>query len=223
MNNPQDPSSRVAGSAAPGVLYYSPTVVETTARGEREWNIFSRLLKDRIIFLGFPINDDVANIIIAQMLFLESEDPDLDISIYINSPGGMVNSGLAIYDTMQLIRCPISTICVGQAASIGALLLAAGEKGKRFALPNARILMHQPLGGFSGQASDIEIRAKEILRIKATITELLARHTNHDLDRVRADTDRDFFMSPSQALEYGIIDQVIARGADQDNNGDAEE
>ena len=208
MTNPQDPT---ASGSAPAVSYYSPTVVETTARGEREWNIFSRLLKDRIIFLGFPINDDVANIIIAQMLFLESEDPDLDISLYINSPGGMVNSGLAIYDTMQLIRCPISTICVGQAASIGALLLAAGEKGKRFALPNARILLHQPLGGFSGQASDIEIRAKEILRIKSTLTRLLSKHTDRGIDRVNTDTDRDFFMSPSQALEYGIIDQVIVR------------
>ena len=208
MTKPFDPTT---GITPPAVSYYSPTVVETTARGEREWNIFSRLLKDRIIFLGFPINDDIANIIIAQMLFLESEDPDLDISLYINSPGGMVNSGLAIYDTMQLIRCPISTICVGQAASIGALLLAAGEKGKRFALPNARILLHQPLGGFSGQASDIEIRAKEILRIKSTLTGLLSKHTTQNIDRVRADTDRDFFMSPGQALEYGIIDQVIAR------------
>jgi len=216
MTKLQDPT---IGATAPAVSYYSPTVVETTARGEREWNIFSRLLKDRIIFLGFPINDDVANIIIAQMLFLESEDPDLDISLYINSPGGMVNSGLAIYDTMQLIRCPISTICVGQAASIGALLLAAGEKGKRFALPNARILLHQPLGGFSGQASDIEIRAKEILRIKSTLTNLLSDHTSHDIDRVRADTDRDFFMSPSQALEYGIIDQVIARDTQRNEDG----
>ncbi len=221
MHNPQDPSSPGSASAAPGVLYYSPTVVETTARGEREWNIFSRLLKDRIIFLGFPVNDDVANIIIAQMLFLESEDPDLEISLYINSPGGLVNSGLAIYDTMQLIRSPISTICVGQAASIAALLLASGEKGKRFALPNARILLHQPLGGFSGQASDIEIRAKEILRIKATLTQLLSKHTNQDLAQVRQDTDRDFFMSPNQALEYGIIDQVIARDA-QRNEEDEE-
>ena len=154
------------------------------------------------------------------MLFLESEDPDLDISLYINSPSGMVNSGLAIYDTMQLIRCPISTICVGQAASIGALLLAAGEKGKRFALPNARILLHQPLGGFSGQASDIEIRAKEILRIKSTLTGLLSKHTNHNIDRVRADTDRDFFMSPGQALEYGIIDQVIARDLEKKSEED---
>ena len=184
-----------------------PTVVETTARGEREWNIFSRLLKDRIIFLGFPINDNVANVIIAQMLFLESEDPE--ISIYINSPGGHVNSGLAIYDTMQLIRCPISTICVGQAASIAALLLTGGTEGKRFALPHARVLLHQPLGGFSGQATDIEIQAKEILRVKKTLVNLLSKHSGKSVDTIREDTDRDFFMNAEQAFEYGLIDQVI--------------
>jgi ATP-dependent Clp protease protease subunit len=205
---------------APGVhlpdfanpLYnYMPTVVETTARGEREWNIFSRLLKDRIIFLGFPINDNVANILIAQMLFLESEDPDLEISIYINSPGGYVNAGLAIYDTIQLIRCPISTICVGQAASISALLLASGTHGKRFALPNARVLLHQPLGGFSGQASDIEIQAKELLRVKGTITRMFAEHTGKDEDQIRQDTDRDFYMTATEAEAYGLIDQVVTR------------
>jgi len=190
-------------------LNYMPTVVETTARGEREWNIFSRLLKDRIIFLGFPINDNVANVIIAQMLFLESEDPDLEISIYINSPGGHVNSGLAIYDTMQLIRCPISTICVGQAASIAALLLTGGTEGKRFALPHARVLLHQPLGGFSGQATDIEIQAKEILRVKKTLVNLLSKHSGKSVDTIREDTDRDFFMNAEQAFEYGLIDQVI--------------
>jgi ATP-dependent Clp protease protease subunit len=190
-------------------LNYMPTVVETTARGEREWNIFSRLLKDRIIFLGFPINDNVANVIIAQMLFLESEDPDLEISVYINSPGGHVNSGLAIYDTMQLIRCPISTICVGQAASIAALLLTGGTEGKRFALPHARVLLHQPLGGFSGQATDIEIQAKEILRVKQTLVQLLSHHSGKSVDKIREDTDRDFFMTAQQAFEYGLIDQVI--------------
>ena len=186
-------------------------MLETTARGEREWNIFSRLLKDRIIFLGFPINDNVANIMIAQMLFLESEDPDLEISIYINSPGGYVNAGLAIYDTMQLIRCPVSTICVGQAASIAALLMAGGTEGKRFALPNARILLHQPLGGFSGQATDIEIQAKELLRVKGTVTKIFAEHTGKDEDRIRQDTDRDFYMTAAEAQEYGLIDQVVSR------------
>ena len=210
------PSDRPAGElgpafAMPPVLGYIPTVVETTARGEREWNIFSRLLRDRIIFLGFPISDDVANIIIAQMLFLESEDPDLEVSLYINSPGGYVNAGLAIYDTMQLVRCPISTICVGQAASIAAVLLAGGTHGKRFALPHARMLLHQPLGGFSGQAADIEIAAREILRIKDTLCGLLGHHTGQPQDRIRQDTDRDFYMTAQQAAEYGLVDQVIAR------------
>jgi len=208
--NQEAPSLHIPDFANP-VFNYMPTVVETTARGEREWNIFSRLLKDRIIFLGFPINDNVANILIAQMLFLESEDPDLEISIYINSPGGYVNAGLAIYDTMQLIRCPVSTICVGQAASIAALLMAGGAQGKRFALPNARILLHQPLGGFSGQATDIEIQAKELLRVKGTVTRIFAEHTGKDEDRVRQDTDRDFYMTAVEAQEYGLLDQVVSR------------
>ena len=208
--NEQAPSLHIPDIANP-TLNYMPTVVETTARGEREWNIFSRLLKDRIIFLGFPINDNVANIMIAQMLFLESEDPDLEISIYINSSGGNVNAGLAIYDTMLLIRCPVSTICVGQAASIAALLMAGGTEGKRFALPNARILLHQPLGGFSGQATDIEIQAKELLRVKGTVTKIFAEHTGKDEDRIRQDTDRDFYMTAAEAQEYGLIDQVVSR------------
>lgn len=208
--NQEAPSLHIPDFANP-VFNYMPTVVETTARGEREWNIFSRLLKDRIIFLGFPINDNVANILIAQMLFLESEDPDLEISIYINSPGGYVNAGLAIYDTMQLIRCPVSTICVGQAASIAALLMAGGAHGKRFALPNARILLHQPLGGFSGQATDIEIQAKELLRVKGTVTKIFAEHTGKDEDRIRQDTDRDFYMTAGEAQEYGLLDQVVSR------------
>ena len=213
MSAASDPSAVLQGPGAivPPTLGYMPTVVETTARGEREWNIFSRLLRDRIIFLGFPINDDVANILIAQLLFLESEDPDLEISIYINSPGGYVNAGLAIYDTMQLVRCPISTICVGQAASIAAVLLAGGAEGKRFALPHARILLHQPLGSFSGQATDIEIAAREILRIKSTISGLLSSHAGQPVEQIRKDTDRDFFMTAEQAAEYGIVDQVITR------------
>ena len=219
-SNPNRPgdgaTSQVAPpSITPGPMSYIPTVVETTARGEREWNIFSRLLKDRIIFLGFPISDDIANVIIAQMLFLESEDPDLEVSLYINSPGGYVNAGLAIYDTMRLVRCPISTICVGQAASIAAMLLAGGTPGKRFALPHARVLLHQPLGSFSGQATDIEIAAREILRIKTKLTELLSHHTGQSEDRIRKDTDRDFYMTAEQACEYGVVDQVINRGKDK--------
>tara|TARA_B100000029_G_scaffold392202_1_gene389179 strand:- start:4486 stop:5136 length:651 start_codon:yes stop_codon:yes gene_type:complete len=204
----QSPIHEIPGIVSP-TLGYMPTIVETTSRGEREWNIFSRLLKDRLIFLGFPINDNVANVIIAQLLFLESDDPDLEISIYINSPGGHVNAGLAIYDTMQYVSCPISTICVGQAASIAALLLAGGTKGKRFALPNARMLLHQPLGGFSGQATDIEIQAKEILRIKKTLTRLLSKHTGRDPDLVHGETDRDFFMTAEEAVEYGLVDHIV--------------
>jgi len=188
-----------------------PTVIETTHRGEREWGIFSRLLKDRIIFLGMPIEDAIANVVIAQLLFLESEDPEKDISIYINSPGGGVNAGLAIYDTMRYVRCPINTICVGQAASMAAVLLAAGTRGKRFSLPHARILLHQPLGGFSGQATDIDIQAREILFIKRQLTGILAEHTGQDFDRVKVDTDRDFFMGPDEAKAYGLIDEIIVR------------
>ena len=188
-----------------------PTVVEQTHRGERGWDIFSRLLKDRIVFLGTPIDDTVANIIIAQLLFLESEDPDKEINIYVNSPGGSVTAGLAIYDTMQYVRCPVTTICLGQAASMGAVLLCAGEKGKRFALPNSRVLIHQPLGGVSGQASDIEIHAREILKLKDTLNEILSEATGQPIEKIRNDTERDYYMGAQQALEYGLIDEVIAQ------------
>jgi ATP-dependent Clp protease protease subunit len=186
-----------------------PYVVEQTHRGERSYDIYSRLLKDRIVFLGTPIDDDVANVVIAQLLFLESEDPDKDISLYINSPGGSVTSGLAIYDTMQYVKPQVSTICLGQAASMGAFLLSGGAPGKRFAVPNARIMIHQPLGGFQGQATDIEIHAKEILRIKARLNEILAKHTRQPIERIEKDTDRDYFMGAGEAKEYGIIDDVI--------------
>jgi ATP-dependent Clp protease protease subunit len=186
-------------------------VIEQTNRGERAYDIYSRLLKDRIIFLGSAINDDVANIVIAQLLFLESEDPDKDIHLYLNSPGGIVTAGLAIYDTMQYIKPDISTLCMGQAASMAALLLAAGAPEKRFALPNARILIHQPLGGFQGQASDIDIHAKEILRMREELDAILVKHTNQPLERIRTDTERDFFMGGQQAKEYGIIDEVIVK------------
>ena len=188
-----------------------PTVIEHTHRGEREWGIFSRLLKDRIIFLGSEINDLVANVVIAQLLFLESEDPEKEISLYINSPGGSITAGLAIYDTMQFVNCPITTICIGQAASMGALLLTAGENGKRFALPHSRIMLHQPLGGIGGQATDIDIAAKEIVFIKQQINQILAVHTGKEPDVIRADTDRDFFLRPQEALDYGIIDQIVSR------------
>jgi ATP-dependent Clp protease protease subunit len=186
-----------------------PYVVEQTHRGERAYDIYSRLLKDRIIFLGTPVDDDVANVVIAQLLFLESEDPDKDISLYINSPGGGVTAGLAIYDTMQYVKPLVSTICLGQAASMGAFLLAGGAQGKRFAVPNARIMIHQPMGGFQGQATDIDIQAREILRIKARLNELLAKHTRQPIERIEKDTDRDYFMGPGEAKEYGIIDEVI--------------
>jgi ATP-dependent Clp protease, protease subunit len=186
-----------------------PFVVEQTHRGERSYDIYSRLLKDRIVFLGTPIDDDVANVVIAQLLFLESEDPDKDVSLYINSPGGSVTSGLAIYDTMQYVKPQVSTICLGQAASMGAFLLAGGAAGKRFAVPNARIMIHQPMGGFSGQATDIEIQTKEILRLKNRLNELLSKHTRQPIERVVKDTDRDYFMGPGEAKEYGIIDEVI--------------
>ena len=192
-----------------------PTVIEQTHRGERGWDIFSRLLKDRIVFLGTQVNDDVANIIIAQLLFLEGEDPDKDIMLYINSPGGLVTAGLAIYDTMQYVRCDVATICMGQAASMGAFLLAAGAKEKRYSLPHARILIHQPLGGFQGQATDIDIHAKEILKTRDKLNELLVRHTGQPLDRIRNDTERDYFMGADQAKEYGLIDHVIVHKKDQ--------
>ena len=188
-----------------------PTVIEQTHRGERGWDIFSRLLKDRIVFLGSPIDEVVASVTIAQLLFLESEDPDRDIMLYINSPGGMVSAGLAIYDTMQYVRCDLVTICMGQAAAMGAYLLAAGVKGKRYSLPHARILIHQPLGGFEGQATDIELHAKEILRTRATLNELLAQHTGQSISRVKDDTERDYFMSAEEARVYGIIDEVLVQ------------
>ncbi len=186
-----------------------PYVVEQTHRGERSYDIYSRLLKDRIVFLGTPIDDDVANVIIAQLLFLESEDPDKDINLYINSPGGSVTSGLAIYDTMQYVKPQVSTICLGQAASMGAFLLAGGAAGKRFAVPNARIMIHQLSGGFQGTGSDIEIQAKETLRLKSRLNEILARHTRQPIERIEKDTDRDYFMGAGEAKEYGLIDDVI--------------
>ena len=188
-----------------------PIVVEKSSRGERAYDIYSRLLKDRIVFAGFPIDDNVSNLIIAQMLFLEAEEPEKDINLYINCPGGVVTSGLAIYDTIQYIKCPVSTICIGQAASMAALLLAAGTKGKRFALPHARIMIHQPLGGVQGQATDIDIQAREILRMREIVNDILVRHTDQSLESVKKDTDRDFFMSAEQAREYGIIDEVIEK------------
>jgi ATP-dependent Clp protease protease subunit len=185
-------------------------VVEQSNRGERAYDIYSRLLKDRIIFLGSAIDDEVANLIVAQMLFLESEDPDKDINFYINSPGGVVTAGMAIYDTIQYIKPDVATVCIGQAASMGALLLTAGTAGKRFALPNARIMIHQPMGGAQGQATDIKIQATEILRMKDRLNEILSKHTGQDIEKVAADTERDFFMSGQQALEYGIVDRVVS-------------
>ncbi len=187
-----------------------PIVIEQTGRTERAYDIYSRLLKDRIIFIGTIIDDYVANIVIAQLLFLQSEDPDKDIHLYINTPGGIVSSGLAIYDTMQYVKPGIATYCIGQAASMGALLLAAGTKGKRFALPHSRIMLHQPMGGFQGQATDIEIHAREILRMKDTLNKILAIHTEQSIEKIQADTDRDFFMSGEEAKEYGIVDEVIS-------------
>lgn len=187
-----------------------PQVVETTHRGERSWDIFSRLLKDRIVFLGTEINDDVANIIIAQLLFLESEDPDKDIQLYVNSPGGVVTAGLAIYDTMQYIRCPVSTICIGQAASMGAVLLAAGTTKRRFALTNSRIMIHQPMGGARGQVSDIEIQAREIRHMKEVLIDILVKATGKSSEQISKDIDRDFYLGADQAKEYGIIDEVFA-------------
>src|SRR5262245_13932493 len=186
-----------------------PMVVEQTSRGERAYDIYSRLLKDNIVFIGQPIDDMIANLVIAQLLFLEAEDPDKDISVYINSPGGSITAGMAIYDTMQYIKPDISTLCVGQAASMGAVLLAAGTPGKRFALPNSRLLIHQPLGGVQGQASEIEIHAREILRMRESLNAILQKHTGQPLERIERDTDRDFIMTASQAQEYGLVDHVI--------------
>jgi ATP-dependent Clp protease protease subunit len=191
-------------------------VIEQSSRGERAYDIYSRLLKDRIIFLGTAMNDEVANLLIAQLLFLESEDPDKDINFYINSPGGLVTAGLAVYDTMQYIKPDITTVCIGQAASMGAVLLTAGTGGKRYSLPNSRILIHQPMGGFQGQASDIEIQAREILRMKETLNQILVRHTGKKLEQIQGDTDRDFFMTGEDAKVYGIIDHVITDRDDLD-------
>lgn len=189
---------------------FVPMVIEQSGRGERAYDIYSRLLKERIIFIGTPIDDDVANLIIAQLLFLDSEDNEKDINIYINSPGGVVSAGLAVYDTMQYLKSPISTICIGQAASFGAILLAAGSKGKRYSLPNARIMIHQPLGGAQGQATDIEIQTKEILRMKKLLNDILSKHTGQALSKIEKDSDRDYYMSAQEALSYGIVDEVIA-------------
>ncbi len=192
-----------------------PMVIESTNRGERAYDIYSRLLKDRIIFLGAPVDDVFSNLVIAQLLFLEAEDPDKDINLYINSPGGSVTAGLGIYDTMQYVKPPITTICLGQAASMGALLLAAGTKGKRYALPNARVMIHQPMGGFQGQATEIDIHAREILNIRERLNQILAHHTGQPLQKISQDTERDYFMSGTDAREYGIIDEVIVRGPDR--------
>jgi ATP-dependent Clp protease protease subunit len=195
-----------------------PMVIEQSSRGERAYDIYSRLLKDRIIFMGEQVQDDMANIVIAQMLFLESEDPDKDINLYLNSPGGVTTSGLAIYDTMQYIKPDITTICMGQAASMGALLLAAGAKGKRYALPHSRIMIHQPLGGMQGQATDIDIHAKEILKTRDTLNDILAKHTGQDIKKIRKDTERDFFMGSEEAKEYGIVDKIITTREMQDRS-----
>jgi ATP-dependent Clp protease protease subunit len=200
-----------------------PMVIEQTHKGERAYDIYSRLLKERIVFIGSPINDDLANVIIAQMLHLESEDPDKDIHLYINCPGGIVTAGLAIYDTMQYVRPKVSTLCMGQAASMGAVLLAAGEKGKRFALPHARMMIHQPMGGFQGQAADIAIQAQEILRLREKINGLLSHHTGQAIEKIKNDTDRDFFMSSDEALAYGLVDQIVtyrpAKSSDEKKGG----
>ncbi len=196
---------------SPNNLGYVPMVIEQNGRGERAYDIYSRLLKERVIFLVGPVDDMTANVIVAQLLFLEADNPDKDISLYINSPGGSVTAGMAIYDTMQFIKPDVSTLCIGQAASMGALLLAAGEKGKRFCLPNSRVMIHQPLGGFQGQASDIEIHAKEILFLKEKLNQILATHTGQTLKKIAADTDRDNFLSAEQSVEYGMVDQVISK------------
>jgi ATP-dependent Clp protease protease subunit len=196
-----------------------PIVIEQTGRTERAYDIYSRLLKDRIIFIGTGIDDNIANIVIAQLLFLQTEDPDKDIHLYINSPGGVVSSGLAIYDTMQYVKPHIATYCIGQAASMGALLLSAGSKGKRFALPHSRIMLHQPMGGFHGQATDVEIHAREILRMKETLNGILSKHTGQPLEKIHIDTDRDFFMSGDEAKEYGIVDEVISSIKDRRTDG----
>jgi ATP-dependent Clp protease protease subunit len=199
----------VAEKIAPSLYIPNPVVVETTHRGERTWDVYSRLLKDRIVFLGTEVNDTVANLIIAQLLFLESEDPDKEITLYINSPGGVITAGMAIYDTMQYVRCPVATVVLGQAASMAAVLLAAGAAGRRRALPNSRVMIHQPLGGFRGQATDIEIHAKEILAVRQRLNEIMASHTGQSVERIKDDTERDRYLSAPEAKEYGLIDDVI--------------
>ncbi|HET6591794.1 MAG TPA: ATP-dependent Clp endopeptidase proteolytic subunit ClpP [Xanthomonadales bacterium] len=204
-----DPQAGTPGSFDPRALNLVPMVVEQSSRGERAYDIYSRLLKDRVVFMVGPVEDHMANLVVAQLLFLESENPDKDINLYINSPGGIVSAGLAIYDTMQFIRCDVSTMCVGQAASMGAVLLAAGAKGKRFCLPHSRVMIHQPLGGYQGQATDIDIHAREILKLRAQLNEILAAHTGQSVDKIGEDTERDNFMDPRQALDYGLIDKVF--------------
>ena len=200
-----------AGAPPARALGLIPMVIETTGRGERAYDIYSRMLKERVVFLVGPVEDHMANLVLAQLLFLESENPDKDIHLYINSPGGAVNAGLAIYDTMQFIKPDVSTVCVGQAASMGALILAGGTKGKRFALPHARMMVHQPMGGFQGQAADIDIHAREILRVRERLNQILVKHSGRTLDQIREDTDRDYFMEGSEAMKYGLIDHVIEK------------
>jgi ATP-dependent Clp protease protease subunit len=209
-SGPMDADSHDSGALGTQALGLVPMVVEQSGRGERAYDIYSRLLKERVVFLVGPVNDGSANLIVAQLLFLESENPDKDISLYINSPGGSVSAGLAIFDTMQFVKPPVSTLCIGMAASMGAFLLAAGEKGKRFALPNSRVMIHQPLGGVQGQASDIEIHAREILKLRDTLNSILSERTGQPLDTIARDTDRDNFMSSEDALKYGIVDRVLS-------------
>ncbi|MFQ5756317.1 MAG: ATP-dependent Clp endopeptidase proteolytic subunit ClpP [Acidiferrobacterales bacterium] len=198
-----------SGAATPTGLGLIPMVIETTGRGERAYDIYSRMLKERVVFLVGPVDDHAANLVVAQLLFLESENPDKDIHLYINSPGGIVNAGLAIYDTVQFVKPDVSTVCVGQAASMGALILAGGAKGKRYSLPHARMMIHQPLGGFQGQASDIDIHAKEILRVRERLNKILVKHTGQSMKKIQQDTDRDYFMEAGEAVEFGLIDEVI--------------
>ncbi len=198
-----------AGSVPNAMSYLVPQVIEQTHRGERAYDIWSRLMKDRIVFLGMELHDDLANVVVAQLLFLESEDPEKDVNLYINSPGGSVSAGLAIYDTMQYIRCPITTICIGQASSMAALILAAGAKGRRKALPHSRVMLHQPFGGVRGQASDIEITAREVLRMKEALNEILAKHSGQTIERIAKDVERDYYMSAEAAREYGLVDDVV--------------
>jgi len=205
------PTNQGSGALNPQALGLIPMVIETTGRGERAYDIYSRMLKERVVFMVGPVEDHMANLVVAQLLFLESENPDKDIHLYINSPGGAVNSGLAIYDTMQFVKPDVSTVCIGQAASMGALILAGGARGKRFALPHARMMVHQPMGGFQGQATDIDIHAREILRVRERLNQILVKHTGRTLEQIRDDTDRDHFMEGTEAVKYGLIDSVIEK------------